>query len=313
MASRLEFQKAACSIDAETLQDAAKTARQGGDADRTQVAAAMAWAGFSCPGAIGSVYDNIAAAWLGSGETPRIPRDLPEAPLAPGFWNAFWSTVDDAEQGYDAGSITARVVALGGAVHPDFEAIAESCARRHPGAGAALTRAVPGRTDLERLRACDENSLGRTLYDMVIDQGYDLEVLDRESILLNTLPRSLRYLNTRILQMHDVWHLVAGYETTASHEGAISAFQLAQFGHNYSAMFLATVTTISHVMQPAGFPILMQLIAEAWQHGRRAPALMDVEWENEWNDSIETIRARHGSPVYRSALPADLLESLQAG
>ena len=313
LASRLEFQKAARSVDAGTLRDAVSAARPGDDADRTQVASAMAWAAFSCPGAIGPVYDNIAAAWLGSGATPRIPRDLRQAPLEPAFWAAFWSVVDDAQRGYDAASITARVVALGGAVHPDFEAIAESCARRHRGAGAALARPVPGRTDLECLRGCDENSLGRTLYGMITDQGYDLEVLDREAIRLNALPSSLRYLNTRILQMHDVWHLVAGYETTASHEIAISAFQLAQFGHNYSAMFLATVATIAHVMQPAGFPILMQLIAEAWQHGRRSPAFMDIEWEDEWNDSIETIRARHGITVYRSALPADFLESLQAG
>ena len=268
----------------------------------------MAWAGFSCPDAIEAVYDNIATAWLGSGEAPRIPGHLPEAPLEPDFWTAFWSVIDDAEKGYDAASITARVAALGGAVHSDFEAIAETCARRHPGAGAALTRPVPGRTDLERLRGCDENSLGRTLYGMVVDQGYDLEVLNREAIRLSALPPSLRYLNTRILQMHDVWHLVAGYETTATHEIAISAFQLAQFGHNYSAMFLATVTTIAHAMQPAGFPILMQLIAEAWQHGCRSPAFMDIEWEEEWNDCIETIRARHGIAVYRSALPADLLE-----
>lgn len=278
-----------------------------------QVAAGMAWAGFSCPGAIGAVYDNIAAAWLGSGQTPPIPDDLSEAPLQPDFWNAFWSVIDDAENGYDAASITARVAALGGAVHPGFEAIAESCAQRHPGARAALVRPVPGRTDLERLRVCGENSLGKTLYHMVVDQGYDLEVIDREAIRLDVLPGSLKYLNTRILQMHDVWHLVAGYETTASHEIAISAFQLAQFGHNYSAMFLASVTTITHVMQPAGFPVLMQLIAEAWQHGRRSPALMDIEWEEEWNDSIETIRARHGIPVYQSALPAHLLESLEAG
>lgn len=40
---------------------------------------------------------------------------------------------------------------------------------------------------------------------------------------------------------------------------------------------------------------------------------MDIEREEEWNDSIETIRARHGIPVYRSGLPANLMESLDAG
>ena len=52
--------------------------------------------------------------------------------------------------------------------------------------------------------------------------------------------------------------------------------------------------TITHVMQPAGVPVLLQLIAEAWQHGRRSPALMDIEWEAQWNNSIETLRARYG-------------------
>ena len=310
MDGRSEFQNAVRGVDAGKLVNAVDALRQGDGAGRMRVAAAMAWAGFSCPGAIGAVYDNIAAAWLGSGETPPIPDDLRQAPLRPDFWNAFWSVIDDAAKGYDATSITTRVAALGGAVHPTFEAIAESCAQRHPGAGAALVRPVPGRTDLEVLGACNENSLGKTLYNMVVDQGYDLEVLDREAIRLDALPRSLRYLNTRILQMHDVWHLVAGYETTASHEIAISAFQLAQFGHNYSAMFLASVMTITHVMQPAGVPVLLQLIAEAWQHGRRSPALMDIEWESEWNNSIETLRARYGIPVHQSALPADLLETL---
>ena len=307
--ARPQIQDSARRVERAALIDSLQAARQGDDAGRHRVAAAMAWAAFSCPDAIEPVYDILASAWLEQGEAAEIPSRLPEAPLEAGFWKAFWSVIDDAEHGYDAASITARVAALGGAVHPGFEAIAEDCARRHPGAAAALTNPVPGRTDLEVLGACVEESLGRTLYRMIVDQGYDLEVLDREAIALGALPPSLRYLNTRILQMHDVWHLVAGYETTASHEIAISAFQLAQFGHNYSAMFLAVVTTISCTLQPAGFGILMQLIAEAWRHGREAPAFMDIHWEAEWNNRIDAIREAYGIPVYESALPANLLES----
>ena len=312
MEAKLQFQRAAVRVRCDTLAESLRAARLGDDTGQVRVAAAMAWVAFSCPDAIEPVYDTIAGVWLGSGETRKIAPDLPEAPLAADFWKAFWSVVDDAAQGYDAASITARVAALGGAVHPGFEAIAEGCAERHPGAAAALTEPVPGRTDLEALGSCAEQTLGKTLYRMIVEQGYDLEVLDREAIALGALPRSLKYLNTRILQMHDVWHLVAGYETTASHEIAISAFQLAQFGHNYSAMFLATAATISHSLQPAGFGILMQLIAEAWRHGRQAPALMDIAWEAEWNHSIAAIREAHGIPVYQSVFAADLLESLAA-
>jgi len=310
MDAKQHIQQSANRVDTASLRDSVNAAKQGDAASQRRVAGAMVWAAFSCPDAIEPVYDVIAAAWLGAGEFPDIPTGLPQAPLEASFWNAFFSAVDDAEKGYDAASITARVAALGGSVHPSFRRISEDCARRHPGAAAALTNPVPGRTDLDELGACPAPSLGQTLYRMIVDQGYDLEVLDREAIALSALPCSLRYLNTRILQMHDVWHLVAGYETTASHELAISAFQLAQFGHNSSAMFLATITTISCTLQRAGFPVLMQLTAEGWRHGRETPPMMDIQWEAEWDKPIEEIRKTYAIPVYQSVLPAKVFESV---
>jgi ubiquinone biosynthesis protein Coq4 len=147
---------------------------------------------------------------------------------------------------------------------------------------------------------------------MLVENGYDLEVLDREAIGLGELPPALRYLNTRILQMHDVWHLVAGYSTSASHEIAISAFQLAQFGHNYSAHFLAVVSALTHLQRPEGFGVIALLVAEAWRHGRATPPLMAIAWEQEWSRSIEEIRAAYGIPAYESVLPAELFEMAAA-
>jgi ubiquinone biosynthesis protein Coq4 len=101
------------------------------------------------------------------------------------------------------------------------------------------------------------------LHKMIVENEYDPEVLDRESIKLSAMPHRLHYLHARILQMHDVWHLVAGYTTHSSNEIAISAFQLAQFGHNYSAMFLAAALAMATTAEPQGFTILMQIITEA--------------------------------------------------
>ncbi len=52
-------------------------------------------------------------------------------------------------------------------------------------------------------------------------------MLDRDAPSLRDLPAPLNYLNARILQVHDLWHLVGGYQTTGLHEIAISAFHLA--------------------------------------------------------------------------------------
>ncbi len=303
-----DFKDKVAPVERATLRAQVTAARGGDTAAREQVAAALVWAAFACPDATPAVYDNLASAWLGRGDSPDIDCNLPMAPLNDGFWTEFAAVVDGAHEGYDATGITTRVAALGGVVDESFGEIAEQHARNHPGAKASLVNPIPGMTDIDMLGCCPPDSLGKTLHSMIVENGYDLEVLDREAIKLSELPPSLAYLNTRILQMHDVWHLVAGYRTTATHEIAISAFQLAQFGHNYSAMFLATVTSISIFVEPRGFSMLMQLISEAWQHGRATPPMMDIEWEQEWDKSLPEIRHEHAIPTYSSVLPDTLME-----
>tara|TARA_R110002072_G_scaffold36879_2_gene108347 strand:- start:371 stop:1390 length:1020 start_codon:yes stop_codon:yes gene_type:complete len=307
MLDREKFQQRVVQPDMQALAAAVTLAKQGRFEGREVITAAMAWTAYACPAATNAIYDTIANSWLGNGDVAPLPDDLEVAPLEDSFWDAFWTVVDG--QNYDAISITVAVAALSGALHPSMQQISENAARAHPGAAAALTRAVPGRTDIEALAANPEGSLGHTLYRMIVDNGYDLEVLDREAIQLSELPQALQYLNVRILQMHDVWHLVAGYSTSGSHEISISAFQLAQFGHNYSAMFLGVGAMMSHASQPRAFPILMQLMMEAWQHGRQTPVMMDIEWEQEWANDIPAIRQKYAIEQYRSVLPADLLET----
>lgn len=306
-----KIQQAARRTGAQSIRQAVAAAKRGDASGRVLLTGVMTWAAYSCPDATSAVYDNIASAWLGSGPTPDIPEGLAEAPLENSFWESFWAVVVGPPEGYDALTITVAVAALGGAVHPDFEQIAENHARKHPGATIALTSAIPGHTDMAALADCPENSLGLSLHKMIVENGYDPEVLDRESIKLSAMPHSLHYLNARILQMHDVWHLVAGYTTHSSNEIAISAFQLAQFGHNYSAMFLAAGMAMATTKEPRGFTVIMQIVTEAWQHGRATPFMMNIEWEREWNNSLADIRGKHGIPTYQSVFPSDLLESIE--
>lgn len=285
-----------------------------------RLAAALARVGFATPEATILVYDAFARGWLGSAAaglvTPPAQASaaalLPErAELPPLFWAQFWSVVEDAGR-ISAGEITSRVAALNSVLPAEFGPRAESVARQHPGSADAADRALPPRLTLEMLAAQPAGSLGHEFYRLITDNKFDLEVLDREAIGLRHLPPALAYLNMRILQMHDIWHIVGGYRTTALGEVAISAFQLGQFGHNYSAMFLAVVTASGRFIFPPGLAVLLQVMAEAWLHSRTSPSFMAIDWETEWHRPVEEIRTKFGIKPYASIIPADLVEQSRA-
>ena len=131
---------------------------------------------------------------------------------------------------------------------------------------------------LSDLAAQPATSLVGELLAMWLDNGFDPKVLDLEAIGLAELSPALRYLKTLILQMHDIWHLVAGLQTTSLHEMAIFALQLAQFAYNYSAQFLGTEGTTSYLRQNQGNPLLLQNMAEAWVPVCDAPHIIAIEW-----------------------------------
>ncbi len=279
--------------------------------DRLVIAATFAHAAFLAPDEVAETFDAFAEGWLGGpiGAPPIARLDRPPETAPEGLWAAYWEVVEDARAGrLDAGAITMRTAALGGMMPAAFQARLCLASHAYAGVGAAADAGWPARIELAGLAACPPGSLGRRFHDLIVENGFDLEVLDRDAIGLTRLPPPLGYLNARILQAHDLWHIVAGYETTALHEVALSAFQMAQFGHSYSAQFLAVAAGVAAVGEPAGFGVLMDMIATAWAHGRQTPPLMLVAWEEVWREPVETIRARFSITPYASPFPPDLFE-----
>src|SRR5262245_12356083 len=156
--------------------------------------------------------------------------------VSPDLWAPFWAFLDD-ESKMDAGTFTMRTAGLGQFVDAGFAQRAGEASLAYPGVAAAVAQGWPPKFQLSDLAACPSNSLGGEFHRLIVDKKFDLEVLDRDALGLSKLRPPLDYLNARALQCHDLWHIVGGYHTTALHEVAISAFQLSQFGHNYSAQF----------------------------------------------------------------------------
>nr|WP_321361675.1 Coq4 family protein [uncultured Hyphomonas sp.] len=302
-------------VSREELKRLARSCRSAGNRaaaeERMDIAAALAHAAFLAPDRTAETYDAVSEGWTGNAvkAAPVEPFDRAPEPVPPGLWDEYWGIVEDGLAGkLDALAITQRTAALGKYFSDEATARIAEMAHLFEGVSQAAERDMPDLILLSTLAACPQGSLGREFHDLIVDNKFDLEVLDRTEISVHALPQPLAYLNTRMLQAHDLWHITAGYETTALHEIAISAFQMAQFGHNYSAQFLSITAVISALSPPRGYPILMDTVTSAWIHGRETPSMILIPWEEVWDQPVETIRKTYGIRPYDPKYPADLIE-----
>ena len=311
---RAEFERAAVEGgSAGEVRTLAQAARTGAERHRLALAAALAHAAFIAPGRIAEIYDAAAEGWFGAPVAgPPIDSSgaLAAAPPPPEFWAAFWDLVD--AQGLDAGTVTSRTAALGGHLDAGFGQVSARACLAYPGVAQAAAGGVPDRFQLSDLAACPQGALGEAFYRLIVDNQFDLEVLDRDALGLSGLIPPLDYLNARMLQTHDLWHIVAGYRTTGLHEIGISGFQMAQFGHGYSAMFLAMVATKIARAPVEAAAMITDVILSGWVHGRRTPPMLAIPWEQVWDHSTDEIRVRYGVRPYESPYPADVFEQLRS-
>ncbi len=287
----------------------ARAARQGDMQAAADLAALLTRAGWVEPALIPDVYDAAAAGWFGD-EAPRVDLTRGTGVASPALWPHFWEFIDDMAK-TDPGTFTLRAASLGKYVDDGFADRAGKASLAYPGVPEAVAQGWPERFTMAELAACPDGSLGNAFHRQIVDNDFDLEVLDRDALGLVDLPPPLDYLNVRILQCHDLWHIVGGYHTTALHEVGISAFQLSQFGHNYSAQFLAFIIAKAAIRRPEGLALLMEITMGAWRHGRRTPPLLGVRWQEIWDEPIDRVRERLGVAAYVSPVPPDLIEQLE--
>jgi ubiquinone biosynthesis protein Coq4 len=285
---------------------------EGGLGAERREAAEVAHAAFAAPWRLQPVLDRFAARRLDSegpdgAEGLDLGPSLSPLPVPDGLFEALWAIVEGAGGGRSALEFTQATAALGGQLDPGFLAAQRAVSLQWPGVAEAAARGWPEPFTLEQLAAAPRGSLAGEFHDLIVCNGFDLEVLDRDALSLRDLPPPLDYLNARILQVHDLWHLVGGYRTTGLHEIAISAFQLAQFGHAYSGFVLA-VTLTSASADPLRYAVLSGVIASAWRHGRTTPPLLGVDWPALWDQPLDAVREALGVRPFDSPWPADLFE-----
>ena len=282
--------------------------------DLTALAAMWLNAAAAAPEGLAAIYDGAAEGWLGRAPraAPMEHKTRPPEPIPQAFWAGFWGLIDAPPGSLGAAGVTQRTAALLGLLGAGLSERLGKTALVYPGVAEAVAQGYPERFTLDALARCPPHSLGGEFHSLIVDNGFDLEVLDREALGLAAAPPPHDYLNARILQCHDLWHLAAGYRTTGLHEVAISGFQLGQFGHHYSSLFLAVVLSRLAFERPEAAPVALDTILSAWTHGRESPQLLGLDWEALWDRPVEAVREQIGLTAYVSPWPADLFEQLSA-
>jgi len=165
-----------------------------------------------------------------------------------------------------------------------------------PGADSMLeTRYLSPTPDLEVLRQCPEGSLGHAFVQYLDTNNLDANLL-RESAFIpahKARGNDEGYLAERGFQLHDLFHVLTGYDTSPLGEVKVVRFTVAQAPAPYPAMIIASRPLQMVLYQPELLPLVMDAITEGWARGRKAKPLLPVVWEDHWEVPLTDLQTEY--------------------
>lgn len=137
-------------------------------------------------------------------------------------------------------------------------------------------------SDAKALAALPEGSLGRAYLSFAEARGFTpaglLEANERALGHVNALLDADRlYFYERVNVMHDLWHVVTGYDTDEAGEAALLAFSHAQGLAGRAIKLLIAAALL--VGTKRGGLAFQRFMLQAWRRGRRAARLLHAHWE----------------------------------
>jgi ubiquinone biosynthesis protein COQ4 len=159
--------------------------------------------------------------------------------------------------------------------------------------------------DTERLRALPEGSLGRAYLAFMERDRLDAAYLDHAQAVAGVDHASDEdaYIDARLRDSHDLWHVVTGYGGDLLGEASLLAFTYAQTWSRGVGL-IASVGLLR-----ADDPDARRLIVDAFVRGLRAAWLPAVAWEDWLAAPLADVRTRlrvGPPPAYEPFFASDL-------
>jgi ubiquinone biosynthesis protein Coq4 len=149
--------------------------------------------------------------------------------------------------------------------------------------------------DVAYLAGLPDGTLGKEFERYLTSNELDVNLL-RESAFIEAHQKrgeDVGYLAERGFQLHDLFHVLTGYDTTPLGEVRVVSFTVAQAPAPYPAMIIASRPLQILLYRPQLLPVIMDAITDGWARGRSAKPLLGVHWEENWNRPLAELRREY--------------------
>ena len=147
-------------------------------------------------------------------------------------------------------------------------------------------RYIPPAHDLDTLLTLPSDSLGYIYAAQMKKTGFDPNLHAGM-----TAKSDAEYVELRLSQTHDLWHIVTGFDTSITGEIGLQAFHLPQFPYPLATILVANSLISSTLRAPEILPELLESIAQGLQMGKAAKPLFAQKWEEGWEKSLSQWQA----------------------
>jgi len=241
--------------------------------------------------------------------TPIDAGSLPPAVTRPVQWRRLWQQLvilweADPAKVLDAAYSTGD--ALGGMSdeRQTRRMLASGDCQRLLARKSSLTDAL---ADFDALRAMPEGSLGRAFLRFAERHGLDPRALIASQHEMSRdyfeLDPVRQWVSDRLTVMHDLWHVLCGYDATTAGESALMCFSLPQRVNDRALPIFIVMSLLSGRVRPRN-------VWEGVRRGRRAVRLAAQPLEELLPLPLHEVRERLGISEPRAAHPGPTAEGM---
>jgi ubiquinone biosynthesis protein COQ4 len=200
------------------------------------------------------------------------------------IFKSFFAMLTGEESLESVGEMSAALIET-----PAFDLAAEHLMRDPASAALIRSRYLPPIHDLEKLLTYPQDSLGYIYAAATKEKGFDPN-LHADM----TAESDAQYVEVRLSQTHDIWHIVTGFDASPIGEIALQSFHLPQFPYPLATMLVANSLMSSTLLAPEELPKLLNAIDQGWAMGKTSKSLFSQKWEEAWEKPLETWQAELG-------------------